>query len=156
MESTFHKRAHQNLRGPGLQLNLNCLSALASTPMEAVMARYLQWSRAVALAALVLGSPAAFAHDWYPLACCSDRDCHALVEERGETVTEITEGWKLWDGRIIRRSLVQLSPHQRFLSMHAAIYNTFTVPRHLTTARTHRLLRAEAFAMWREAAGVVA
>jgi putative transposase len=45
---------------------------------------------------------------------------------------------------------------QRFLSMHAAIYNTFTVPRHLTTARTHRLLRAEAFATWREAAGVVA
>ncbi len=44
---------------------------------------------------------------------------------------------------------------QRFLSMHAAIYNTFTVPRHLTTARTHRLLRAEAFATWREAAGVV-
>jgi putative transposase len=45
---------------------------------------------------------------------------------------------------------------QRFLSMHAAIYNTFTVPRHLTTARTHRLLRAEAFATWREAAGGVA
>src|SRR4051794_41024222 len=35
---------------------------------------------------------------------------------------------------------------QRFLSMHAATYNTFTVPRHLVSARTHRLLRAEAFA----------
>jgi putative transposase len=45
---------------------------------------------------------------------------------------------------------------QHFLSMHAATYNVFTVPRHLTTARTHRLLRAEAFAMWREAAGVAA
>jgi putative transposase len=45
---------------------------------------------------------------------------------------------------------------QRFLSLHAAISTTFTVPRHLTTARTHRLLRAEAFATWREAAGVVA
>ena len=45
---------------------------------------------------------------------------------------------------------------QRFLSMHTATYNTFTVPRHLTTARTHRLLRAEAFATWREAAGVAA
>jgi len=45
---------------------------------------------------------------------------------------------------------------QRFLSMHAAIYNAFTVPRHLTTARTHRLLRAAAFATWRETAGVVA
>jgi transposase-like protein len=45
---------------------------------------------------------------------------------------------------------------QRFLSMNAATYNTFTVPRHLTTARTHRLLRAEAFAAWREAAGIAA
>jgi transposase-like protein len=42
---------------------------------------------------------------------------------------------------------------QRFLSMHAATYNTFNVCRHLTIARTHRLFRAEAFAAWREAAG---
>lgn len=45
---------------------------------------------------------------------------------------------------------------QRFLSLHAATYNVFTVGRHLTTARTHRLFRAEAFATWREAAGVQA
>jgi putative transposase len=45
---------------------------------------------------------------------------------------------------------------QRFLSLHAATYNRFTIPRHLTTARTHRLLRAEAFATWREAAAVAA
>ena len=45
---------------------------------------------------------------------------------------------------------------QRFLSMHAATYNTFTIPLHLTTARTHRLLRAEAFSTWREAAGLAA
>jgi transposase-like protein len=45
---------------------------------------------------------------------------------------------------------------QRFLSLHAATYNTFTVPRHLTTARTHRLFRAEAFEAWRNAAGVAA
>src|SRR5215210_5176351 len=43
---------------------------------------------------------------------------------------------------------------QRFLSMHAVTYNVFTIPRHITTARTHRLFRAEAFATWREAAGV--
>jgi putative transposase len=42
------------------------------------------------------------------------------------------------------------------LSMHAATYNTFTIPRHLTTARMHRLLRAEAFAVWGETAGVAA
>jgi putative transposase len=45
---------------------------------------------------------------------------------------------------------------QRFLSMHAATYNTFTIPRHLTSAGTHRLFRAEAFSAWRDAAGVAA
>lgn len=45
---------------------------------------------------------------------------------------------------------------QRFLSMHAATYNIFTVPRHLTSASTHRLFQAEAFATWREAANVAA
>ena len=45
---------------------------------------------------------------------------------------------------------------QRFLSMHAATYNTFTVPRHLVSAHTHRLFRAEAFEAWRSAAGVCA
>ncbi|HMG49919.1 MAG TPA: IS6 family transposase [Inquilinus sp.] len=45
---------------------------------------------------------------------------------------------------------------QRFLSMHAATYNTFNVCRHLTTARTHHRFRAEAFAEWRDAAGVAA
>jgi putative transposase len=43
---------------------------------------------------------------------------------------------------------------QRFLLMHAATYNTFTVPRHLVSARTHRLFRAEAFDAWRKAAGL--
>ncbi len=45
---------------------------------------------------------------------------------------------------------------QRFLSLHAATYNVFTVPRHLVSARTHRLFRAEAFEAWRNAAGVAA
>ena len=45
---------------------------------------------------------------------------------------------------------------QRFLTMHAATYNTFNVCRHLTTACTHRLFRAEAFAAWRDAAAVTA
>jgi putative transposase len=45
---------------------------------------------------------------------------------------------------------------QRFLSMHAATYNVFTVPRHLVSARTHRLFRAEAFEAWRNADGVPA
>ena len=45
---------------------------------------------------------------------------------------------------------------QRFVSLPAAVYNTFNVCRQLTSAGTHRLLRAEAFAVWREAASVAA
>jgi putative transposase len=41
---------------------------------------------------------------------------------------------------------------QKFLSTHAAVYNTFNVERHLTSARTHRSLRAAAMNTWREAA----
>lgn len=39
---------------------------------------------------------------------------------------------------------------QRFLSTHAAVYNTFNVQRHLTSARTHRDFRASALQTWRE------
>ena len=31
---------------------------------------------------------------------------------------------------------------QKFLASHAAVYNTFTVQRHLPSAKTHRTLRA--------------
>jgi putative transposase len=41
---------------------------------------------------------------------------------------------------------------QKFLSSHAAIFNTFNVQRHLTSAQTHRTLRAAAMKTWREAA----
>lgn len=37
---------------------------------------------------------------------------------------------------------------QRFLSTHAAVYNTFNVQRHLTSASTHRALRASAMNTW--------
>jgi len=41
---------------------------------------------------------------------------------------------------------------QRFLSTHAAVYNTFNVQRHLTSASTHRAFRASAMSTWRAAA----
>ena len=41
---------------------------------------------------------------------------------------------------------------QRFLSSHAAAYNTFNVQRHLISARTHRAFRASAMDTWRAAA----
>jgi putative transposase len=37
---------------------------------------------------------------------------------------------------------------QRFLSTHAAIYNTFNVQRHLISRRTLRQFRAEAMNLW--------
>jgi putative transposase len=40
---------------------------------------------------------------------------------------------------------------QKFLSTHAAVYNAFYVQRHLTSAQTHRTLRAAATNTWREA-----
>ena len=40
---------------------------------------------------------------------------------------------------------------QKFLSIHAAVFNTFNVQRHLTSAQTHRMLRAAAMSTWREA-----
>ena len=39
---------------------------------------------------------------------------------------------------------------QKFLSTHAAAYNTFNVQRHLTSAQSHRVLRAAAMTTWRE------
>ena len=45
---------------------------------------------------------------------------------------------------------------QRFLSSHAAVYNTFNTCRHLISANSNRELRAAAFATWREAVGIAA
>jgi putative transposase len=39
---------------------------------------------------------------------------------------------------------------QKFLSTHTAAYNTFNVQRHLTSAQSHRVLRAAAMSTWRE------
>ena len=38
---------------------------------------------------------------------------------------------------------------QRFLSTHAAIYNTFNVQRHLITRKTMRQFRGDAMNTWR-------
>jgi len=41
---------------------------------------------------------------------------------------------------------------QRFLSIHATIYYTFNVQRHLVSAKTHRAFRASAMQTWHEVA----
>ena len=40
---------------------------------------------------------------------------------------------------------------QRFVSMHAAVHNTFNVQRHLISRRMLRIFRAEAMAPWHAA-----
>lgn len=56
----------------------------------------------------------AVAHDWYPLWCCSNKDCRELSEDKGEFVTEGQDGWHLWDGRIASRGSAQPSPNAKF------------------------------------------
>ena len=44
---------------------------------------------------------------------------------------------------------------QRFLSMHAAVHNTFNFQRHLVSRSTPRIFRAEAPSEWRNAVAAV-
>jgi len=45
---------------------------------------------------------------------------------------------------------------QRFLSIHASVYNKFNACRHLILAANYRPLGSKAFAAWRRAAGLAA
>jgi putative transposase len=45
---------------------------------------------------------------------------------------------------------------QRFVSVHAAVYNTFNVQRHLISRPTHRRFQTAAHQCWREATAAVA
>jgi hypothetical protein len=51
---------------------------------------------------------------------------------------------------VIRGELNKDPTPQRFLSVHAATYNTFNVQRHLISAKTHRAFRASAMQTGRE------
>ena len=70
----------------------------------------------VALCSVVglLSSASAKAHSWYPLSCCSEKDCRALIEAEGEIVSETAEGWRLWDGRLVKRGTAKPSPDGKF------------------------------------------
>ncbi len=41
---------------------------------------------------------------------------------------------------------------QRFLAVHAAVYNLFNLGRHLVSAKTYRIFRSRAFSSWNCAA----
>lgn len=68
----------------------------------------------LSIATTLASAPKTLAHDWYPAWCCSDRDCRELVEDKGETVLETPDGWKLWDGRVVPRKVGKPSPDKKF------------------------------------------
>jgi len=50
------------------------------------------------------------------------------------------------------RKFKSINQAQRFLDVHAAIYNLFNLGRHLVSARNYRLFRLRAFASWKSVA----
>ncbi len=53
--------------------------------------------------------------------------------------------------RVMRR-FKSMQQAQRFLTVHAAVYNLFNLGRHLVSARNYRFFRLRAFASWNYAA----
>jgi hypothetical protein len=78
---------------------------------------------------------------------------------------DLKVGASAGDGRTIKRrihisrlgggSAKSACSAQKFLSTHAAVYNTFDVQRHLTSAQTHRALRTAAMTTCRNAVETV-
>lgn len=69
---------------------------------------------AIVAAAVFLAATQALAHGWYPAWCCDDHDCRELIATRGETVLETPDGYRLWDGRFIKRQYSKPSPDRHF------------------------------------------
>lgn len=52
------------------------------------------------------------------------------------------------------RKFKSMESAQRFLDVHAAVYNLFNLGRHLVSAENYRYFRLRAFAAWKKAAAV--
>ncbi len=72
------------------------------------------WMLVPCAALYALSSSVSVAHSWYPITCCSERDCRPLTDAKGESVLESPEGWELWDGRAIPRREAKASPDGKF------------------------------------------
>ena len=79
----------------------------------------------------------------------NDAPCQGTQNNRAENSHQLTR-------RRERKMQRFKSPGsaQKFLSTHAAVYNTFNAQRHLVSAPTYRVLRADALATWRTVAAV--
>ena len=52
------------------------------------------------------------------------------------------------------RKFKSIQQAQRFLNVHAAVYNLFNLGRHLVSAKTYRFIRMRFFASWKNAVGI--
>jgi hypothetical protein len=83
-------------------------------PLDLATACFSSEFIAIAILTSLLYTTRAAAHSWYPLECCSEYDCRPLDEDRGEFAIEQHDSWKLWDGRVIRKTSTQRSPDGKF------------------------------------------
>jgi len=77
----------------------------------------------------------------YPAACRTDRYANNRAEVSHQPTRERERQM---------RGFKSAAHAQRFLSVHGPIQNLFRVGRHLLRAVHHRLLRTQAFGVWRE------
>jgi putative transposase len=77
----------------------------------------------------------------------------SVMQERGKRKNNRAESSHVPIRRRERKMQGFKSPGsaQRFLSIHASVYNNFNTRRHLISAANHRQLRSKAFAAWRQA-----
>lgn len=69
----------------------------------------------VALLAMIVLSSRGRAHEWYPLECCSDRDCWVAGIGGAEPEPRASpSGWVLADGTLIPYHEARPSPDGRF------------------------------------------
>ena len=54
---------------------------------------------------------AALAHSWYPIECCSERDCFPVAIS---DVSIVPAGWKLADGTLVQHHEARPSPDGKF------------------------------------------
>jgi len=52
------------------------------------------------------------------------------------------------------RKFKSMKQAQRFLDVHASVYNLFNLGRHLVSAKTYKLFRLRAFVSWEKAAAI--
>lgn len=73
-----------------------------------------------ATAAWVIWTTPVFAHDWYPLACCNDRDCFEVTADQ---LVPTADGWRyVITGEVIPYNRVRQTPAEAGNTFHICTY----------------------------------